>query len=69
MENTTVPTKTQPRATFSTTNHTWTPSIESGSMQCLAETDRLSNEQPSSTHQSSNFTVTYILIKRVHRTF
>jgi len=42
-ENTSAPTKTQLSATFSTTNHTWTPSFESRPTQCLAETDRLSN--------------------------
>jgi len=51
-ENTNALTKTQPSATFSTTNHT--PSFESGSMQCLAKTDRLSNGmaliQPPNSH-------------------
>jgi len=42
-ENTSALTKTQPSVTFSITNHTWTPSFESGSMQCLAKTVRLSN--------------------------
>lgn len=52
-ENRSALTKTQPSATFSTTNHTWAPSFEYKSMQCLAKIDRLSNgmaliQQPNS---------------------